>query len=258
MDTEMKVIFTPTIQHTGTWFLNDILFRHSQVKRIVELANFFLKPRDLRPYPERMEGSSEPYHDGVNIFTGHFHFFEGHRDLCSGDFRPSDDEETNWQQGEYYLGKYHRSVIEFFAATFPTVVPVRDPMVAILSAHAKKGFKYQNEHIVREFKYIARMKNTFFLPIDLEQSRHDKTIKLQRLLTHCGLDPEPYIGRVADKWRPVNSKSADSKFRKRYQDEGMTRQMKESVPGVWSLLEAEPVIRPFLESLGYESLPWWS
>jgi len=257
MDTEMKIIFTPTIQHTGTWFLNDILFRHSQVKRIVELANFFLKPIDLQPYPERMEGGSELYHDGVNVVTSHFHFFEGHRDLCSGDFRPSDDEETNWPKGGYYLGKYHRSMIEFFDAVFPTVVPVRDPLVAILSAHAKKGFKYQNEHVVREFKYIARMENAFFLPIDLEQSRHDRAIKLQRLLMHCGLDIESYIGTIADEWQPVNSRSSENNLRQVYASKGITKQIK-SVPGVMSLLGAEPVIRPFLESLGYESLPWWS
>lgn len=257
MDTDMQVIFTPTIQHTGTWFLNDILFRHSQVKRIVELANFFLKTPNLNPYPERMEGHSEFDTSGVNVVTSHFHLFEGYQDLCNQDSPPCDDEISNWPQGDYYLGKYHRSVIKFFAATFPTVVPVRDPMVAILSAHAKKGYAYHNEHIVREYKYIAEMKDTFFLPIDIKQSRHSKAIKLQRLLIHCGLNPEPYISDVAHEWQPINSQSARSRLRLAYKNEGMTRQIKD-VPGVWSLLDAEPVLRPFLESLGYELLPWWS
>ena len=254
---DSSVVFVPTISHTGTWFLIDTLFAHPSVGSIVDLPSFFLKPAaDGRgTYPYSFDGVSEfnPYCG--NLLHVHMYMVEdwasGKEQLLSGD----------WLPGPYYTSVCHPGMIELLARCCATVVPIRDPVSVLMSTAAKKHYGPGcNAHVAREFRFVvetlATIPNVFFFPIDTHLGVDGRCELLQRLMAHCGLPVDDYpISQRAETWGRVNSVSRDHALRRAYRSENMD--IVRQVDGFGDLVDMLPILRPFLESLGYRDLLWW-
>lgn len=216
------LIFTPTIQHTGTWFL--LRFLEHYIPNIVETWKLL---QDNQPVQRPA------------ILHTHFPVVDSFS-LPNKKSLPLD-------------------TISTLANLFPTVIPIRDPLRALLTRECRHP-EYRHFYIVDGFVNAARMfsghPNVVFLPIDLPLSADVRRNLLASALAHCGLIPDDTLGDVAEQW-PVHNPTPCNRFQELYDN------------GDWDTLQVllgaknaeldylrnkAAVIKPFLASLGYTRL----
>ena len=131
--------------------------------------------------------------------------------------------------------------IKAFAMGHRTIVPVRDPLLSVITA-IQIG-KHDPKLRVRAFEdlvELATLTKVEFLPVDLPDHRE---ATLERIKPGAKTN-----------WKPSNS-IGDCKMKRDYHEGEV-----EDIPDdTWSyLLSREVILRPMLERIGYRDLLWWS
>jgi hypothetical protein len=227
---DMKAIFIPTIQHTGTWFCIEFLKAHNEVQHFVEL-------KDLRV-------------NGSEMTLIHTHFGDGNT------HHPADVSK--------HIPFY---VVNDLINEYPSITTVRDPLAALITRQIRcpdLWHTYIIDSFVSLAKEIKKMpnKNLFLLPVDLYKTKSFEMRYqiLNELLSHVGLSEDPYAKFWAAGW-PIYNTVGDSSIigLKEYYNLGEVDKIEAAFPEEYAHLKRkEPILRPFLEKLGYRDLIWWN
>lgn len=170
-----KIIFVPSAQHTGVWFVLELLQGHSEVRNgVMELRNMV--------GPQRGQ-----------ITLIHTHFGQGVTP------HPNDAE------------KFIRDkVLNELIGIYPSVIPVRDPLLALITRQLRHPDLW-HVYIINAFATMARelagCPTVFFLPVDLYKSKayEPRLSILQKLFAFLKLEEEDYIRFWAAGWPRFNT-----------------------------------------------------
>lgn len=231
----MNIIFLPTVQHTGTWFMAEFLRRHSQVHQVQDL--WMLHDQ----FPD----------DGLIVVSAHY---------CGDEI----SEERGIHENDVKK-HFPTEVLEDLIKTFPSLTVTRDPLLSMIT-RKKRSPELTQTYIVDGFVALADLcmrTGIMVLPVDLLGMRPYK-VKLEALrgvLKLVGLEEENYVKVWASVWPRYNHNAeleATKGITKLYKN-GNALAIREYFPAEYDyLVSQEDKIRPFLERLGYKNLMWWS
>ena len=231
----MKVITLASVPHTGTFFVENFLRNHPGVGHAVNIApvvknKAMIRRRlDDRAFEEGLEPST------VNLIQAH-------------------------------LEGFYRPFIQCFGLFGPLVIPMRDPLLSIISTVERNP---ATNPMQRVESFIALAKDIvsqihvfcpFFVPVDLLAAKKasERYTHLIGLQAHCGLlvDYE-YTAKVAYPWEEVNT-GGKYALKQAYAERNKSL--------IWGILAGEigvlqaneDLLRPMLEKIGYQGLMWWS
>jgi hypothetical protein len=147
-------------------------------------------------------------------------------------------------------------LIESFSATLPTLIPMRDPLLSIITRHTRHPEQAPHTYLVKSWNYIPYDNNPFYIPVDLPFSKDERMGILRRALRHCRIDPWPGIDAYAMAWKPVNAVPGALVARAAYdcRDKGW---FEEHFPEEWAALRSARSVRELFQRNGYEDLLWW-
>lgn len=229
------IIFVPTVQHTGTWFVLNFLKRF--IPTIRESTVIF---KNNRPITEPM------------IIYTHFPIMHKTNFQFDMDFPFEHEIKENKKSMPV-------KAISMITNLFRTVIPLRDPFAAILTREARHP-ELRHFFIVDAFKKVAEMfashENVKFFPIDLAADEERRRSLLIDTLVHCGIDPNPHhdiICSTAKEWKPENS-TPSNRFRAMYQNKdiyGIKTQLGAKWAEIEYLKNSASIILPLLEAVGY-------
>jgi len=248
------VVLVPSVQHTGTWFV------------IRFLQRFFPTVRELT---FAMEDTPKPGTADVDYEMTYSSPINGkavlHVHLPIARY-------LNWDVG-WPDTVFHRRwfanlatvrslpvrTIMLFCNLFKAVVPVRDPMAAILTREARHP-QFRHFFIVDGFVALAtefaRHPNVMFLPVDAADTEERRAALLAKALRHVGVDPGGHRGEVAAlaaSWLPENE-TPNNRFKDMYDAgdlDGLRRELGPKWAEVEYLRNMSSIILPFLEGVGY-------
>jgi hypothetical protein len=235
------IIFVPSVQHTGTWFILKLLkqFNYNIVdsKRLLE------------------DGMSI---DNPSIIQTHF-------PIESVDGKP------------FELGKcMDVNSISAMSKIFKTVIPVRDPLASILTRevrHPELRHFYIVDGFINMAERLAKNSKVFFFPVDLpelcrkrmekagetEEEIEMRVLNMRKLLiinvlNHCDIEiEEGKVDRIASRWTPENE-TPNNVFKPIYQERDKERLeylLGSKMAEVTYLKNKASIILPFLAKLGY-------
>ena len=185
----MGHIFTTSIQHTGTWFI--IRFLQNFIPNFIE-ANL------INGVPRKIEED--------HLIHAHF------SGINNCDFTKSLELGAIW----------------FLSSLFPTVIPIRDPLAAILSResrHPEQRHFYIVEGFIKMQQTLFSHPNVMFVPIDLPQTPDERFKVLSDVLVHCKIEPEPHkdlLMKCATEWGVENA-NPQNRFKKMYAEKDMAQ-----------------------------------
>ncbi len=150
-------------------------------------------------------------------------------------------------------------LIKEFAEQWPTVISLRDPLLAVLTGYNRDCGDYT--HLVEHFVRLVEMmsgREPVYLPLDL-MGRLPLRERVQQFVTALAplenLDRSHRLER-AYQWPSVDSRGEYSL--KALYSKRKRKMIQRAVPREWNaLVAARPVLQPFLEARGYEKLLWW-
>lgn len=233
----MRVIFLPTIQHTGTWFCIDLLRLHRDIS--------FVGTWKTMTHADLSEVQNT---DGIALIQAHFG--EGTSPYC----------------GPKELESFapFEAVEALISKSDSIVVPVRDPLLVMLTAHVRNP-DVRHDHIINGFLLLVQwcQKNDIFLvPVDLYASRsvEDRYLLIRDLFAFVGISDEPYMSIWAQDWPVVNTvgQRLGENVKGLYYSRQVFRVVALIPEDFDALVQHEAELRPFLEDLGYRNLLWWS
>lgn len=227
-----KVLFLPSVQHTGTWF----------VLRILE--KFGYNAVDCMGLIDGDVNINNP-----STIQTHFPV-----EASSG--------------VPFELGKWMDVIsIQVMMKIFKTIIPIRDPLAAILTREARHP-ELRHFYIVDGFVSLAEKmsgnSNVVFFPIDLNPHPDARRELLTKVLKHCGIDftdKKEEINFIANTWT-VQNDTPGNRFKKAYADknkEEIKFLLGSKMAEVDYLKNKASIILPFMASLGYtkEDLDLW-
>lgn len=249
------IVFVPSVQHTGTWFT--IEFLQNFFPRTRELT-FLLEPYDMKPSDANMLYQyvyTQPL-DEPTITHVHLPII---KDLAHEvNFHGTWFEQT-WIMNLATRRSLQVQTLLLFCNFFKTVIPVRDPLAAILTREARAP-QFRHFFIVDGFVALAtefaKHPNVKFLPIDLPMSVEERAALLRDVAQHCGIDPNihlPLLYKLASEWAAKNQ-TPGNKFKEPYEQRDLAK-IKEMLGPKCAELEyltnMSAVILPFMAGLGY-------
>lgn len=234
----MSVIFCPTVQHSGTWFLLD-LFKTNPKIHVSEMG-FVL-------YTDKKMAINK-----INMV--HTHVSMGHvvEKLAKQRGKHYD------RLGHQYYSHWNDELSWVMGRAFPTVMPVRDPLASIISLHRRHPDLKPHTWIVDSWLKIANIEGLwepFFVPVDLKMTDKERLVLLSNMVGHCGLDPWPEVNRWAIEW-PVRNKTGVKPYMLDKYKQRDADYLAYYFPEEWKALKESP-LRPFFEKLGYKGMLWW-
>lgn len=237
-------VLVASVHHTGTVFALDFLRGHPRAAEYLEF-------RDL------LRGAQVVRDDVVHLHVMGEELES--RGVIRGGFGFSDLEE-----------------IVLTARGCRVVIPTRDPLLALISRHARHP-ELDHSFIVRGFHRLAAARldhpdhpgslnpGIVFLPVDLLTTPEHRLAALVHVTHRLGWlkggapESEParsYIEGWASSW-PIRNTAGPHPLKEMY-DAGDVFGIRNNLPAAYDrLIEARPVVEPFLRKLGYEDLPWW-
>lgn len=228
-----KVIFIPTVPHTGTWFV--INFLSNFVVNFAE-ASQILKDNVQVTEPTLIHTHTPIYNPAPIQFAPNFP-----HDVPV----PKDSKSLSID------------CICLMASIFKTVIPVRDPLAAILTREARHP-EFRHFFIVDGFLELATrlhgMPNVKFLPIDLPMDKFQRWGLLKSVVEHCEIDADPKtVENIAEAWKPQNI-TPGNRLKKLYADKEkaeLERLLGPKMAEVEYLKNKAAILHPFLVDLGY-------
>ncbi len=226
-------IFVPSVQHTGTWFT--INFLKNFIPISYELTNTTL-------FPEAA--------------ILHVHLpIKNYMDFNSYSFNT--EFEKKWLSNLTTKRSLPVPILLLFCDMFKTVIPVRDPLAAILTREARYP-QFRHFFIVDGFVALAtefaKHPNVVFLPIDLYTNEMDRKNALIKVVNHCDIKiNESIIDAVAKEW-PIENNTPNNRFKQLYND-GNIDEIRRLLGSKWAEVEylknMAAKILPFMDKLGY-------
>ena len=237
MATVPGIVFVPSVQHTGTWFI--IRFLQNFFPSVIE-ADKVWKHKTLPELP--------------CILHSHFPIIH----------RPEIQIDMDWWSRRQMALKdrfLDLRTIELLVGMFKTVIPVRDPLAAILTRETREP-QLRHFFIVDGFVELAQRfrhhPNVVFLPVDLPWDEQKRRKMLIKVLKHVGGHPnneenKEIIDKWAIDWRPEN-KTPGNQLKEFYQQGDIDKILYYLGPKraeVKYLSNMAAIIHPFLVDLGY-------
>lgn len=214
------IVFIPTVQHTGTWFV----------------INF------LSNYIPELKEASVIVHDNEMINGPamlHTHF-------------PALYHETPLEAKSLPIDS-----ICLLASLFKTVIPVRDPLLAILTRewrHPELRHFYIVDGFIQMADRLLGNDNVMFLPVDLPLNVSQRHNLLNRIIEHCGIENTGNITlKIAREWKHQNI-TPGNRLKELYLKKDIKRLnylLGPKVAEVRYLQNHASKILPFMSSLGY-------
>ena len=180
-----------------------------------------------------------------------------------------------YEEGKYLYIRDHIQLIDdnisnsqsFLMYMFQNIIPIRDPFLSLLTANYWSNEPLtQNNYIERlkpwsEFiktvELLKARKSLNFACLDLIETRDEKINLLKNILDNIGIDDNGYSQECAENWVPLNSKTP-SAIKEKYKNRDIDFFEKNNPDELNILRYYEKELRPFLESIGYKNLMWWS
>lgn len=150
----------------------------------------------------------------------------------------------------------------------PTLIPLRDPLAALVSYHHRaevsgqiSGLRYRPRlDIVDRWICLARAEPLFknfehvrYFAWDIFQTKEDRCSRLWDMAQTLGLqDPAPSRAGL-----PQENSSGDYELKRAYRRRDQHHLAGMMGAGYEYLVDSESILRPFLERRGYRDLLWW-
>ncbi len=234
-----SIIYVPTIQASGTWFILDLLKAHDKVGGVLLSAHWpdsFIKELNA-------EGLLE--NDSIVALQNHF----------GGD------------------PKMSALMENIFAISDHIVTPIRNPLRAILTAYIKQGPLRKNwahpyirndiTHMINgyiELTELIKKHNIFIVPVDLYlgKSRLERYFLLRDLFDFVQLPYNQYIKNLANTWHKSNTVGNKEESVRLLFDTKNVEGIKQRIPKGYDLLiQSKDILKPFFESQGYSKEDLW-
>jgi len=253
------IIFVPSVQHTGTWFvINFLLNFFEQEKELTLLLE------DRKKYDAEHINYQYKYDCPLDKKTiAHIHLPIVQQD--SGLDLMDEQFYNGWKSNLETMRSLPISTILLFCNFFKTVIPVRDPLAAILTREVRHP-QFRHFYIIDNFVALAtefvQHPNIMFLPIDLNYSFEQRKDLLLKVLNHCEIDnfDESIVNKYAEEWIPQNI-TPNNKFKEMYENkdiDGIMNLLGQKQASVKYLQNMASIIFPFMTSFGYtrENFIW--
>ena len=248
------IVFIPTVQHTGTWFVLEFL-KHF-IPEIKELT-FLLEKRakdgtaDINYVHTYLDPLDKPTLVQIHLPIIRYLNFDVNY--------PQSSFERKWYSNLGTMRSVSIQTILMVCNFFKTVIPIRNPMAAILSRetrHPQLRHFFIVDGFVTFAKEFKQHPNVKFLPIDMTDDVGIRRKLLSDVLVHCGIDATPHgalLDELAEKWEPKNA-TPGNKFKEPYEAGDMKR-LEFMLGPKWAeityLKNMSAIIMPFLHELGY-------
>lgn len=227
------MIFLPTVRHSGTWFLQR-LFQMGGYK-VVNLDRMLFGGEFIPPNRKAVIHT----HIDVNLPVV--------KALHARAPKPAHQLAIN------YYERLNDGMIEAFAKWLPVVMPMRDPLLSIITRHARHPEQAPHTYLVESWQDVPP--EAFFVPVDRAFSAPERMAILRAMLKHCKVKPWPGIDAYARAWKPVNSMpgAPDARVAYKRKDAGW---FEDHFPEEWEMLKEAAYVRRLFEKQGYEDLLW--
>jgi len=248
------IIFVPSVQHTGTWFVLGFL-KHfiPNVKELTFILEEGIEQEKLDVFHKH--AYAHPL-DQPTVAMIHLPIV---RYLNFDVNYPQTHFERRWYGNMGTMRSVSIQTILTLCNFFKTVIPVRDPMAAILSRETRHP-QFRHFYIVDGFAALAtefaKHPNVKFFPVDMTDDVDIRRKLLVDVLTHCEIDPAPhgsFLDEFAEKWEPKNA-TPGNKYAELYRA-GDMEQIRLLLGPKWAEIEylknMAAIIMPFLGGLGY-------
>ncbi len=224
-----KIIYIASVQHTGVWFVINFLKQHSKIEKFIEYTNLINEKEDAE--------------------DGKFTLLQSHIAIDTHGIHKNDK-----------IKHLKPVIINSLIKTYKTIIPVRDPLMSLITRHNRHP-ELNHEYIVMGFTYIAGLENVSFFPVDIKYNQEnedtDRFNLLNALLAYLGLPTENYVKKYAEDWEPVNTTEDYNYLKDSYKDKNWYAIMKKIPLEFKALSNSKPIIKPFLDKLGYGELAWY-
>lgn len=243
-------IYLQTLQHTGTWFVIYFVCDHPEVGGFVMESNLFDGLKGKLDKVHNESGRSEQVPE--QVATGKKTLLFGHI-VCHS------------QESPPYLCPRQQSVV--LAASGPIVVPLRDPLLAMIT-HEKRIDDFENFRLHHKitcwrlyFEFlmsVEKYKDVVYLPIDVLDTREERLKHLKQVQAAYGLESEEIAQKWADKWAVYNSYVPQNHPNKvAYANRDLPALEKTISHSLKALRDSEDILRPIMKRW-YKDLLWWS
>lgn len=139
----------------------------------------------------------------------------------------------------------------------PVLVPLRDPMQALITRQARHPFLDHSYQVDAFVKIATSDHGLAFVPVDCEEQ--DRLSVLTRAVTTSGWClPNSHIETWASSWPVHNSVGCNTAEKQWYRDGNKTGLRSTLSVEIDALLNSRDILIPFLKKQGYKELPWWS
>jgi hypothetical protein len=226
------VIFLPTVRHSGTWFIQK-LFQQGGYK-IVNLDRALFAGEHIPS-------------DGKAIIHTHIDV-----NLPVIKAMHAKHPKRNHALAIQFYEKLNENLIDTFAHTLPTLIPMRDPLLSVITRHARHPEQAPHTYLIDSWRDIPIDAKPFFIPVDLGP----KPEKLWGALEHCGVKPWPGMNAYAKAWTKQNTVPGAPDARAAYARRDKAW-FEEHLPAEWAALRKSHDLRAHFEHHGYEDLLWW-
>ncbi len=268
----MKIVFLPTIQHTGTRFLH-FTIAYAVKPHYCKLQLGFDNPNMINPYCYALDNfEGEAKRTRIGSFEKLIVCIKQRLAIAEKSSRKTPfvgEVITHFGSG---VGSFIPFEIqERMMDIFPTAITVRDPLAALITREGRTSAD-EHKYIVNGFAELAASQKDFFcLPVDLygEKAIVERLRILRELLEYLGVPADKsYIMQAATDWTNYGATQKDLSLSiriRKYADQlkkayryGEVEKIIEAMPRTYEYLKSkELIIRPFLEKLGYRDLLWW-
>ena len=221
-----KILFLPSVQHTGTWFVLSMLERFGynvvDSKRLLEGGVHINNPSTIQTHFPIESACGVPFDLEINKWMG-------------------------------------VNSIQAISKIFKTIIPIRDPLACLLTREARHP-ELRHFYIVDGFvnmaEKMAGSSNVMFFPIDLNPHPDARRDLIYKMTEHLGIDTtnlKSDINLIANTWVAQNH-TPGNRFKKAY-EEGNKEEIEfllgPKMAEVTYLKNKAPIILPFMHSLGY-------
>jgi len=226
------VIFLPTVRHSGTWF----------IQRLFQQGGFKVVNLD-----HALFGAEHIPSDGKAILHTHIDV-----NLPVIKALHAKHPKHNHALAITFYEQFNENLIDTFAHTFPTLIPMRDPLLSVITRHARHPEQAPHTYLVDSWRDIPIAADPYFIPVDLGP----KPEKLWGALEHCGVKPWPGMNEYAKAWKPKNMVPGAPGARAAYARRDAAF-FEEHFPAEWAALRAADGVKELFQQQGYEDLLWW-
>lgn len=239
------MIFCLSQLHTGTWSTIAWLTLHDEVKGLM-LSMDVYDVLEGKPTIDQMHESGSYHQKFDPLMVYHEHIRPDH----------------------WFQERMSRTQL-VLAATNPTVIPIRDPLLSLISYQNRAEIHHKIgtdgflpvEHVLNRWVYLAesfeilsRYDHIQFLCLDIIGFNPEPT--LWGIARNLGLtDREPSTRGLQLRDNSTGEYALKSAYAARN-----VHALRQGVAedGFQQLVNRERILRPFLEGIGYTNLLWWS